>query len=156
MKEMASLSIIESNGNLRWLQKENLYFCRTITCSKNFTKARKLKKNGFQSRAGVVKSQKGAKNFPASHIGRKGEPDRKQHSSGTGATSQTFCHFIQMCREHDPHCAINACTPTLHWAYNTIRRRRSSREAENIGNRLQTSKDFDSLIIFNTERKIYS
>jgi len=33
MKEMAFLNVIESNGNVPWVQKNLLFFSRTITCS---------------------------------------------------------------------------------------------------------------------------
>jgi len=64
MKEMTSLSVIESNGNLQWLQKENPYFSKTIMCHENFTMAGKLKKMASNLRTDV-KSSGDAKNLSA-------------------------------------------------------------------------------------------
>jgi len=56
----------------------------------------------------------------------KRRPGRRQHSWLRNIRiwcDIRRCHFIQMCRRgHDSHCAMNAYT--LHWAYDTIRRRR--------------------------------
>jgi len=55
MKEMTSLNVIESNGNLTMTRKRNSYFPRTIMrAQKNFTMAGKLKKNGLPGRCWIA------------------------------------------------------------------------------------------------------
>jgi len=92
-KEMACLSVIKSNGKLRWLyEKIQDNFPGQSCVRKTLYYGRKIWKNGLQSRADIKKS-------PEAHWkNRKKRTTGSQATFGTGTITKRY-HFIQTCRK---------------------------------------------------------